>query len=746
MPALLLTVRFHDGRYHGLPDWPPSPARLFQALVAGAARGASIEPADAEALEWLERLGAPGIAAPRERKGVGYTNFVPNNDLDAVGGDPKRVDKIRAGKTIRPMLFDVGLPLLYAWRFAEGDDLLAKCICAIAERLYQLGRGVDMAWATGAIISDVTADECLADYDGKVYRPSGCGEGETLAVPQHGSLASLIERHKKSAERFTIVTSRVKVTEKNQSGVKYEGQLFSQPPKPHFRQVAYDCPSAFLLFDLEGANSPWPLDKAVALTEHIRDCAAARLADALPDKADCVQKVFIGRGSTEADKLRRIRIVPLPSVGHPQADRAIRRALIEIPPNCPLPSADIEWAFSGLTPHADEETGEILLELIPAASRKMLEHYGVENDKPARLWRSVTPAALPESARRRRIDPKRMREEAKGGNERVEEEARAARAVAAALRHVGVRAPAEAVRVQREPFAAKGVRAESFEPQSESLKKRFPKERLWHVEVAFAEPVAGPLVIGDGRWLGLGLMAPEKTRPRYALCFDLTAGTRPPVELRGTVVRAVRRALMSRARDSQTGKVPTLFSGHDDGPEPARGDGHRHVFLFADDADGDGRLDRVFVIAPWRADRSGAMQENRREFETARRLFEDVASELSAVRAGAAGLLRLAPPRAPAANDSLFAAARIWTSVTPYRLTRHPKGKTDVEAFAVEDLRRECARRDLPRPDVEVVSVSEGPRGGLAAMAWLRFASVVRGPILLGRGAHLGLGAFRANN
>ena len=45
--SLLITIRFHEGRYHGQEDrfngsdgWPPSPGRLFQALVAGAARGA----------------------------------------------------------------------------------------------------------------------------------------------------------------------------------------------------------------------------------------------------------------------------------------------------------------------------------------------------------------------------------------------------------------------------------------------------------------------------------------------------------------------------------------------------------------------------------------------------------------------------------------------------------------------------------------------------------------------------------
>ena len=44
--SLLIAVRFPEGRYHGQEDgfngrdgWPPSPGRLFQALIAAAARG-----------------------------------------------------------------------------------------------------------------------------------------------------------------------------------------------------------------------------------------------------------------------------------------------------------------------------------------------------------------------------------------------------------------------------------------------------------------------------------------------------------------------------------------------------------------------------------------------------------------------------------------------------------------------------------------------------------------------------------
>src|SRR5579884_710843 len=152
--ALLISVRFHEGRYHGAGDWPPSPARLFQALVAGAARGGVLSGEDAAALRWLEDLKPPIIVAPAARAGRGFRNYVPNNDLDAVGGDLRRIGEIRTPKPIRPRFFDAAEPVLYACRCEddEGADGHAQTIAQIAERLYQLERGVDMAWAWSEIV------------------------------------------------------------------------------------------------------------------------------------------------------------------------------------------------------------------------------------------------------------------------------------------------------------------------------------------------------------------------------------------------------------------------------------------------------------------------------------------------------------------------------------------------------------------------------------------------------------------
>src|SRR5207244_1505514 len=124
----------------------------------------------------------------------------------------------------------------------------------------------------------------------------------------------------------------------------------------------------------------------------------------------------------------------------------IRRLLVEVPPGCSLRSDDIFWAFSGLR----FETSGIGAILVPSSDGDMAERYLAESG--ATRWRSITPVVLPEGVRRRRIEPSRR--------------------------------------------LAEG--------------SRFPKERLWHVELAFFEPCSGPMIIGDGRFCGLGIMAPVK--------------------------------------------------------------------------------------------------------------------------------------------------------------------------------------------------------------------------------------------
>ena len=500
---LLISVRFHDGRYHGTGDWPPSPARLFQALVAGIGQDGPLGDEASKPLEWLEELNPPVIASPLMVEGQAVTNYVPNNDLDAVGGDPRRIGSIRTPKVWKPKLFNQEVTFHFAWQFDGTDGSLAHAqrICECAERLYQLGRGIDQAWAIADIIESQKLEEILIAYRGVVHRPTSGRHGTVLASPQKGSLKSLKDRYESMSQRFAV--------QGQGRAVKLQ---FAQAPKPRFTATAYDSPPNRQVFELRSRTIQsdlitWPLHRIGEAVVAIRDSAVTKLKTALTAQEPQIEKCLVGRkadGQDDAPKVARVRILPLPSIGHVHADHAIRRVLIEVPAGCLLRSDDIFWAVSGLELDLSNSQGCVL---IASPDTSMLRHYGL-GDQPCSRWRTITPAALPDVARRRRIEPSRRLAEAKPGEERAAEQQRAASAVIQALRHAEISVGVDTVRVQREPFEANGERVESFAPGT-----RFQKERLWHVEIVFREPIMGPISIGDGRYYGLGIMAPMNDEP-----------------------------------------------------------------------------------------------------------------------------------------------------------------------------------------------------------------------------------------
>ena len=496
--ALLLAVRFHEGRYHGHADrfrgadgWPPSPGRLFQALVAAAARGTHLLADDRQALRWLEQLEPPRIAAPPVLRGQSVKLFVPNNDLDTVAGDPERVNKIRTDKHWRPCFFDPDQPVVYIWNFDSGETE-AERVRSIAARLCQLGRGVDMASAVADILPRDQADAVLVAHAGTLYSPDGSGE---VVCPHSGTLASLIERHERARGRLVWNLSDGRPR-----------QLFAQPPKASFRGVGYQTPPRRLHFELrdESGFTPRPLRLAAPLIAGLRDAAAAKLRASLPAQGVLFEKFVVGRGAGPRDLDLRIRMTPLPSFGAAHTDLSIRRVMIDVPAQCPIRIDDLQWAFAALAP-CDPETGEAWPgRLVSTEDSRMADRFS----RDGRIFRSVTAVALSAAVRRRLGAGEDSA--IKNAGERLREEARAARAVVHALRHAGVRARPTDIRVQREPFQRRGVMAELFADGS-----RFSKHALWHLELRFPHAVPGPLIIGDGRFCGLGVMAPttEQTCP-----------------------------------------------------------------------------------------------------------------------------------------------------------------------------------------------------------------------------------------
>jgi CRISPR-associated protein Csb2 len=644
------------------------------------------------------------------RRGARSITYVPNNDLDAVGGHPIRISKIRVGKTIQPMLFDASIPLVYAWT-VPADAAHLPSLIAMAGRLYQLGRGVDMAWATAEAVDPATAEARLAAHPGPQHRPTCSGTGGSpLPCPQPGSLNSLIARHSAQATRF-------------RSGSKGT-TLFVQPPKPRFRTVLYDCPPTRLLFDLRAGRdfASWLLRRAAALVEMLRDEAARRLRETQPNCAATIERLLVGRGAAPADIALRPRLIPLPSIGFVHADHAIRRVLLEVPPNCPLSPKELRAAFLGIPLHVNPETGEIASDarLVPAEEETMLRHYGLgEESQPARLWRSVTPMALPGGSA----------PSGRTGSARLAGEVNQTCAVRQALRHADITEAVTAIRVQCEPFEGRGERAEAF-----AHEPRFPAAALRHVELRFAEPRSGPLLLGNGRWLGLGLFAPVAEHPRM-FALEIMGGLAAGAGAAPALASALRRAVMARIRD-HTGSdlLDDYFTGHACDGAPLRDGKHRHL-AFAVDPD----RQRLLVIAPHALENRPVDHQERKALAT----LDAALAGLTELRAGSAGLLRLRRANVGQDDDPLLTTATSWQSITPYTPTRYAKALPPTEAIA-EDVRHECRRRGWPEPTCEVLDIRAGPRGGLTATLHLRFAVARPGPILLGRTAHAGGGLFRA--
>src|SRR5262249_50812747 len=157
----------------GAPEWPPSPLRVFQALVAAAAshwREAQFQEYALPALEWLQGQDPPIIVAPSHHVGVPIRIAVPNNDLDVVATawsrrqEPrKQPNELKTMKTVRPtrLIVSKDNPATIHYLFPLADR---KCphlegLTVAARSITHLGWGIDMVAANAAVISEADADK-----------------------------------------------------------------------------------------------------------------------------------------------------------------------------------------------------------------------------------------------------------------------------------------------------------------------------------------------------------------------------------------------------------------------------------------------------------------------------------------------------------------------------------------------------------------------------------------------------------
>ena len=531
---LCIALRWLDDRYHGQnqrgdPEWPPSPLRLFQAMLASACRKPTETEPCLASLRWFQHLSAPIIVAPRTLVGQAFTRYVPNNDSDKRF---KRQDRL-AAKLVRPTLLIDATPIRYAWELFEAPTGENRGhldrLCAIAQGVVALGWGVDMTVGSGSLLSETD----LRQLPGEFWFPQGTSGEESHRVPCSATLDALIARHKQFLNRLG---------QHDSDGDKHIvwNSCFSDVPPldgSAYQRVAYRRPedllprsfAAFQILSTDGTGFRAfdPARSGLTLAGMTR--CAAKIAAERAGGTWAKEKInaFVlghGNGGDEAKPdehfpvgPQRFAYIPLPSI-EPRSAResrvvgSIRRVML----TCFAGGCDDELGWARRMLSGEELIDErkkaavALLSVIPG-NEKIVRCY----TQAATTWATVTPVVLPGYD-----DPEHLRRRMNNGNLTSEQHRRIVERLAdridALLRKAIIHAGLPQELAENAELEWRKV---GFWPGTDLADrygvpdhlKRFPR---FHVKVRWrngnkeAIEVPGPICFGGGRFYGIGLFAP----------------------------------------------------------------------------------------------------------------------------------------------------------------------------------------------------------------------------------------------
>lgn len=483
----LLTPMFHGRGDGGEPEWPPSPLRAFQAVVAATARAGRLEEVG-PLLEWLERRPAPRILAPTVQPTRGaYRLSVPHNQMDEVAKQWVRGEEgsgaiHRTMKDVRPIYLRSDAPVSYLWEL-DADTPNLDALHEVVRGVVALGWGVDLVVGDARVIDGECSTECSRGLVCWVPRHDG---DEVRRTPRTGTLGALRRRHEAFLARVG----------------SEEGVIFPTPPLDIYATVPYASsaqlskPSTaeFLLVhpttDRFATFDSARRSKVVAgMVRH----ALKRAAESAGWSAERVASTVLGHGESGDP---RFLIIPAPSIESRGPSREVvgpvrRVLLISTDPT----GRDTSWARRALggMDLIDEDTGEVKAVLAAVTNDKVLSRYL----RPSRVWTTVTPLILPGFD-----EPGRSRSStSEARSKRLLE--RRDNLVRKAMRHAGVQSSlVKSAVIETSPtgFIAGVDLASRYH-----LPSHLASSPRVHVKVTWPIRIKGPLCLGSGRFSGMGL-------------------------------------------------------------------------------------------------------------------------------------------------------------------------------------------------------------------------------------------------
>lgn len=513
-------------------EWPPHPARLHMALIDAWGSSEDQDPSERAALVWLESLEPPEIVAAEtvaERTPV--VHYVPDNDVDITSpanyanryqrlGDaleqldddvaPKQRERLETkiakerdvasqvtergttsprvaaemlpggrGKQGRhfPTVRPAGQSVVFWWEGADPSPEVRAAIDEVAARVSRLGH-------SSSFVAVRLTD---TPEDGRRWRPARAGP-LTLRVPAVGMTDALVRDH----EVYERTGNRVK-------------RLL---PEANYRigdvhEVAVAASNLAGMVRVRALRRPVPV-------RHLDDLTAALRGAVLHHGDDPSPELVSGHGPDGTPASRpHAAFLALPFVGHDRASGEIHGVAVIVPHSGHEADAEKErlaqaWIDQALA-HLLAAGGDLHLGSAGVATidADPPQRYTLRLKRwtaPSHRWITATPIALgrnPGDLRARDADDSNAARKRLAAFEQAEADVRRA------CSHVGLPDPLSVV-VSRGPLLDGTNPAHRYGAPAIGGRSKV----LVHADLVFAEPVAGPIVLGAGRFRGFGLLAP----------------------------------------------------------------------------------------------------------------------------------------------------------------------------------------------------------------------------------------------
>lgn len=426
-------------------EWPPHPARFFSAMVA-AFYESGLGEAERQALEWLEEQGPPQISAELAWERAGITSYVPINDKPS----------LFAKKAKQPRFFpstalsSADSAVYFIWPSAE-PACHTQSLSRIADCVTYLGSSASLVRVR---LCEMPPEPTLVPDE----------EGDfALRIFTRGRLQELESTYERgqrpSVGRWTTYRPAQIVAEE----------------RIHEEGAFGDC-YVFRLNSQTGTG--WPIEAALRLTDAVRRTLLDKkfAGESPPD-------LLTGHG-----RHPHCAYVALPFVGHKHSDGHILGFAIVFPKKIKSEDRlDVLRVMSKfrkeprlIIPEVGEWQADFIADDPPRATLNPQTW-----SRPARVWSSVTPVLFDHF-------PKN-----KPG-------LTAREIIAESCRHIGLPPPAEVT-------ASRFSSITGVELVNKFLLRRRPEDVprfAAHVTLVFDRPVRGPVLLGAGRYFGLGLMRP----------------------------------------------------------------------------------------------------------------------------------------------------------------------------------------------------------------------------------------------